>query len=42
MMLLIKVEFIRASMFEELALKLIHTSTEHGNCSETEMILKEI
>jgi hypothetical protein len=41
-MLLIKVEFIRASMFEEVTLKFIYTSAQHANSSETEMIFKEI
>ena len=40
-MLMIKVEFFKASMFGELALKLIHTSAEYVNCSQIEMILKE-
>jgi len=38
-MLMIKVEFFKASMFGELALKFIHTSAEH--VSEIQVILKE-
>jgi hypothetical protein len=40
-MLMIKVEFFKASMFGELALKFINTSAEHVNSSEIQMILKE-
>lgn len=40
-MLVIKVEFFKASMFGKLALKFIHTSVEHSNSSEIQMILKE-
>jgi len=38
---LIKVQFCKASVFGELALKFIHTSVEYFNSRQMKMILKE-